>query len=64
MYSKYTIEISNLSELLDFLESEDTYGTIVNDISVSVVFGKLSSSNGCKVLTTTNNYVIFLENLA
>ncbi len=60
---KYTMKISNQSDLMDFLKSEDTYGTIVNDITVSVVFGKLTSSNGCKVLTT-NNYVIFLENLA
>jgi hypothetical protein len=58
------MEISNQSELLDFLESEDTYGTIVNNIPVSVIFGKLTSSNGFKFLTTTNNYVIFLENLA
>jgi hypothetical protein len=58
------MEISNQSDLIDFLESEDTYGTIVNDIPVSVVFGKLTSSNGFKVLTTTNNHVIFLENLA
>ncbi len=45
-YPIYTMKISNQSDLMDFLKSEDTYGTIVNDITVSVVFGKLTSSNG------------------
>jgi hypothetical protein len=49
------MEISNQSELTDFLSSDNVFGTLVGDLSLSSI-STISASNVRKVLTTNNHY--------
>ena len=55
------MEIYNQQDLNNFLSSNETYGLIVNNITLTSLIN-IASSNGLKILLTSDNYTIIKLN--